>query len=120
MREAGEPLPDELHQRLYPVAVEDTRRMDLRPQHQTLRIYQQMPLSSLHLLPGIVASLVPAYPCGLDALGIDDGGAGLRVPPEAYSYPAAECLVQPLPRIVEPPEAEVVLEGLPRREVVGQ
>jgi hypothetical protein len=46
MRKAREPVPDELHERLYAVVVEDVRRVDLRFEHQPLRVHRQVTLSS--------------------------------------------------------------------------
>src|SRR5215212_10009487 len=103
MCKAWEPISYQFHERLYAVAVEDVRpktfarrrspedvrRVDLRFEHQSLRVHQQMALSSLHLLAGVVATLLPANSGGLHALAVDDAGCRLWVPPEAHPHPPA-------------------------------
>src|SRR5215210_3615194 len=80
-----------------------------------------MALAPFHLLAGVVAALLAAHPGGLDALAVHDPGARLRVPSEPDSSPPTQGRVQPLPRPVDAPGSEVVVvDGLPRREVVRE
>ena len=48
------------------------------------------------------------------------GCAGLRVPIEANTHPLAQGGVHPFPCPIQSPGAEVVVDGLPGREVVRQ
>ena len=120
MQKARKPLLEEFHKRFYAiVAVEDVRRMDLRlestsPWVSTSRWRLECPSPSCQ---SIEATLFTAYSSGcLDALAVDNaGGAGLWVAPQADRRPAAQCLVQPLPSAVDAPEAQVMVDGLPRR-----
>src|SRR5687768_1411545 len=79
-----------------------------------------MSLASFDLLGPVVTALLPTYARGLDRLGIHYGRAGLRVPLSADSHSFAQGSVHPLPRSIQTPEAEVVVDRFPGREVVGQ
>jgi hypothetical protein len=95
--------------------------MDPRLEHQAFRIHQQMALfSPFHLLSGVEAALVPSHSRGLRRLGVHDPGAGVLVPAKPPPQPLAQLGVQALPRSVDAPSPEPVLDGLPRREVSGQ
>src|SRR5262249_28562463 len=56
----------------------------------------------------------------LDRLALDDAGAGLGIAPELDAQALAQNGVDPLPRPVEPPGANIVGDGLPRRQIVRQ
>ncbi len=71
-------------------------------------------------LASVVASLFPAHAGRLDRLAVDYARAGLRVSSEVNPHPLAQRPVHPFPGAVEAPSSEVVVDGLPRREVVGQ
>ena len=94
--------------------------MHLGFEHQALRIYQQMALSALHLLAAVVPSLLPSHAGTFHRLRIDYAGTWLRVSPHTYAHPLTQGGVQPLPGAVDTPSPEVMVDGLPRREVVGQ
>ncbi len=94
--------------------------MHLGFEHQALRIYKQMALSSLHLLATVVPSLLPSHARALNRLRIDDAGAWLRISPRTDSHPLAQGGVQPFPGAVDAPRSEVMVDGLPGREVVRQ
>jgi hypothetical protein len=79
-----------------------------------------MALSSFDLLGSVVATLFSAYPGGLHRLAIHNGCARLRVSLEAYSQTMAQGSVQPLPGAIDAPDPEVVVDGLPRRELMWQ
>jgi len=85
---------------------------------QTFGIYQQVAFSALHFLVAIVSSLCSTYPCGLHRLGIHHARAGLRISLEAYSQTLAQSSVHPLPGAVDTPSSEVVVDRLPRRELM--
>src|SRR5688572_21033498 len=71
-----------------------------------------MPLASFDLLGSVVTALLPAYPRGLDRLAIHYGRAGLGVSLRADSHSFAQGRVHPLPRPIQTPGAEVVVDGL--------
>jgi hypothetical protein len=56
----------------------------------------------------------------LHRLAVNYPHARLGIPLEANPHPFAQRGVHPLPDPVQTPRAEVVVDGLPRREVVGQ
>ena len=53
-------------------------------------------------------------------LAIDDTSARLRVAADAYAELLTQHGVEPLPRAVHAPPAEIVIRGLPRREFVRE
>src|SRR3712207_7091323 len=79
-----------------------------------------MALSALHLFSAIVTALLSSHPGRLNRLAIHYGCAGLRVPIEANTHPLAQGGVHPFPCPIQSPGAEVVVDGLPGREVVRQ
>jgi hypothetical protein len=89
-------------------------------QDQTLRVYQEVALSPLDLLATVVAALFSAYPSCLYRLAIHYPRAGLRVPFEAYPHPLVQRLVHLFPGSIHSPQTEVVVDGLPGWEVMGQ
>jgi hypothetical protein len=82
-------------------------------EHQTLRVYQDVALSAFDLLAAIVSSLLSTHPCRFDRLAIHYGRARLGVPLGAYPYPLTQGGVHPLPRSIQTPEAEVVVDRFP-------
>src|SRR5919112_5185596 len=89
-------------------------------EHQTLRVYQQMALSSFDLLGPVVAALLAAHACCLDRLAVNYRCTGLRVPLEAHPNALAQGRVHPFPGAIYAPSPEVTVDGLPGREVVRQ
>jgi hypothetical protein len=110
----------DLQQELDTVAVLDSCAVDPRFEHQPLRIHKQMALSALDLLGPVVATLSSSYPGSLDRLAIHYARAGLGVPLQADPHTLAQSGVHPLPGSIQAPETEVVVDGLPGREVVRQ
>src|SRR5215217_3800145 len=93
--------------------------MHLGFEHQTLRIHEQMALSTLHLLATVVTSLLSSYTNALHRLAVDDAGARLGIPPHTpHAHPLAQGRVHPPPCTVDPPSSEVMVDGLPGRKVV--
>ncbi len=76
-------------------------------------------ISALYLLAAVISSLLFAYAGALDRLAIDYASAGLRISPHTDPHPLAQDGVQLLPGIVKAPSPEVMMDGLPRRKVVG-
>jgi len=94
--------------------------VDLRLEHKTLRIDQDVALSALDLLAPVVASFLAAYAGGLHRLAIHAARTGPGIASETDPKPLSEGGVDPLPRPIDAPEAEVMVDGLPRRKVVGK
>src|SRR5262249_50717409 len=78
-----------------------------------------MPLAAGDLLAAVVA-LGATGLGGLDRLAIDNGGTGCRLLAGGCSDLSPQGGVDVLPGAVVPPGVEVVADGLPGREVVGQ
>src|SRR3712207_2743617 len=79
-----------------------------------------MALPALHLLATVVTSLFTSYTGALDRLAVDDTGTGLRISAHTHAHPLAQGSVHPFPGAVDAPSSEVVVNGLPGREVVWQ
>ncbi len=80
-----------------------------------------MALSTFYLLGGIeAAALLASHSRGPDRLGVHYPGAGIRVPAKATPQTLAQLGIQTLPRPVDAPSPEPVIDGLPRRELSGQ
>src|ERR671917_652037 len=78
-----------------------------------------MALSSLDLLASLVTS-VSSHTGSLYRLRIHYARARLRISFEAYSQTMAQSSVYPLPGTVDAPSSEVMVDGLPRRELMRQ
>ena len=77
----------DVQQELDALPILDLCAMNPRFEHQTLRIYQRMALSSFDLLgPYSIAALFAAHARGLDGLAVHYSRAGLRVPLQAHPY----------------------------------
>jgi hypothetical protein len=74
--------------------------MDPGFEHETLGVYQQVPLASFALLGPVVTTLLPTDARGLDRLAVHYPGAGLEVPPQADSHTITQGSVHPLPGAV--------------------
>jgi hypothetical protein len=93
--------------------------VDLRLEHETLGVYQDVALTALYLLASIVTALFSAYRGTLYRLGIHHARAGLRIPLQADPEAFAESPVDPLPGAVDAPSPEVMVDGgPPSRKVV--
>ena len=79
-----------------------------------------MALSALYLFAAVVASLIPAYAGRFDRLAVHYSCTGLRVPLEVHPHPLVQSLGHPFPRSIHSPLTEVVVDGLPGWEVMGQ
>src|SRR5215208_3637121 len=79
-----------------------------------------MAFASFDLLGAVVTALFSAHAGRLDRLAVHYGCAGLGVSLQADPNALTEGGVHPLPRPIQTPEAEVVVDGLPWWEVVGQ
>src|SRR5215204_4329761 len=79
-----------------------------------------MALSAANLLSAVVAARFATHPGSPGRFAIDHSRAGLWVSPQSYSQALAQRGVQLLPNPIEAPNPEVVMNSLPRREVVRQ
>src|SRR5215207_6791468 len=120
MRKTRKPFARSFEQHLDPVSVHDVGRMDLRLEQKALRIDQDVAFSALDLLAAIIASLLSSHAGALDRLRIDNTRGGLRITPKTDPQALADGCVEPLPGTIDAPEAKVMVDGLPRREVVRQ
>src|SRR5271154_1807091 len=86
---------------------------------QPQRVHEDMPLATVDLLAAVGADLRAALG-RLDRLAVDGGGAGRRPAARPEARLLAERVEESLPSAVPLPPLEVVVDGLPGREVVGQ
>ena len=122
------------HQRLQPgqqAARSDPvlhiRRGDVDRERQAQSVYQEMALSVLDVLVGVVAALVslvslPArrFLCGLDALRIHDGRGRVGVFVGSLPLGRTQGFEDQKPQPAQAQSAEMINDRLPRREVTGQ
>src|SRR5829696_6983807 len=101
-----------LHQQLGAIFVRHLGAVDPGLEHQTLRVYQQRPLAAADLLAAIEAPLLPAYAGCFGRLAVHDRGAGASVPAKPRPQALTQLGVQALPRPVEPPPPEPVVDSL--------
>src|SRR5215212_6093748 len=94
--------------------------VNLRLEYESLRVHQQVALTPFDLLAPVVSALFSAHRGALDRLGVHHASAGLRVPFQSNAQAFAEGLVDPLPATVDAPFPEVVVDGGPPGEVVGE
>src|ERR687889_839133 len=105
---------------LQPILVGHLGAVYLGLEHQPLRVHQQVALSAFHLLGGVEAALFASHSRSLDRLGVHNACARVRVPAKVPPQPPAQLSVQALPRPIDTPPPEPVVDGLPRREVPRQ
>jgi hypothetical protein len=93
--------------------------MDLSLEQKALSIAQDVALrTTLDLLASIVAALFSSHTGAFDRLAIDHAGARLGISLLAHPHTLVQGGVNPLPGAVEPLSPEVMVDGLPGREVV--
>ena len=79
-----------------------------------------MPPGTADLLAPVVASLRSAHSGRLRGPGVHDPGVEIRVPAKPRTQALAQFGVKALPRPVDAPSPEPLVDGLRRREVPGQ
>src|SRR5215212_5351973 len=94
--------------------------VNLRLEYESLRVHQQVALTPFDLLAPVVTALFSAHRGALDRLGVHHASAGLRVPFQSNAQALAEGPVDPLLGTVDAPFPEVVVDGGPPGEVVGE
>ena len=85
----------EIQQNLDAISVLDLCAVNPGFERQTLRVYQEVSLSSFDLLATVVSALLSAYAGRFDRLAIYDARARLRVSLEAYPHPLTQGGVHP-------------------------
>jgi hypothetical protein len=79
-----------------------------------------MTFSALYLLATVISTSFSSYARALNRLAIDYAGARLRISAHTDPYPLAQGGVQLLPGTVKALGPEVMMDGLPGREVMWQ
>src|SRR5215510_289804 len=100
-------------------AVRDTRTMDHDQQEQAEDVDHDMAFAPVDLLMHIGSALFPTFG-RLDALAINNGGAGLGLPPGLLPDQRDQGGVELLPQPAVAPPPVISIDGLPRGKVVGQ
>jgi hypothetical protein len=90
------------------------RRGDHHRQQQAKRVHQNMTLSSVHLLPGVIASH-PRQVRRFDALAIQRSGGWMLMTTCSSTNLGTKCVVEPLPRSIISPLLEIRVDTLPCR-----
>jgi hypothetical protein len=101
------------------VPVLNVGRQDHHPEQQTQGIDQDVSFAPVDFLARIVTPLVAGFGA-LDALAVDDSGAGVRLAPFDQAEMFSQMGVNLLPQAIALPDAEVVIDRAPRSEVLGQ
>jgi len=90
-----------------------------RPEDEAEHIHEQMSFSPGELLRPVVTAHAPDAR-RFDRLTVDDARARLRIPPLPYPFSFAQDGIQVLPCTIEAPLPEVMVDGLPRREIARE
>src|SRR4051794_24417440 len=88
-------------------------------EHQAQRVDQEGAFASLHFLAAIVAA-GPAGMWGLYGLSIENRRGGLCVASGRYTHAFSQTTVDLLPETGPTPLPEVIIDGLPLRQIMGQ
>jgi hypothetical protein len=102
------------------ILIRGLRAVNFGFDHQTFRVYQQVPLPAAHLLATIEAPLLTADAGCLHRLAVHDARARLGVPAEFLPQLPPHRPVHLLPGSIYPPRPEVVKHRLPRRELARE
>src|SRR3712207_2535517 len=98
----------------------DTRGGDVDRQRQSQGIDEQVAFPPLDALVGIVAADASGFLDGLNALCVHDRRRPVRMPAHAPSLRHPECHEGTVPHAAEAEAPEVVVDGLPGREITGK
>ena len=117
--QARELLLDVLEHQWHCGAILNIGAVDFGSQHQSLGLDHEVTLAPAELLAAVVTSDTPDSG-GPDRLAVDDAGTRLGITSslDAKAFPKGG--MDRLPGAVQPPHAEVVIDRLPGRELVGQ
>ncbi len=89
------------------------------PQKEAHRVDQNVPLATLDFLTGVVTALVTAFGT-LDALAVDDRGAGMALALRHQAHQLPQMRVNGYPQSIFLPEPKVVIDRTPGSKVRGQ
>ena len=79
-----------------------------------------MTLAAIDVFHFIEAALRATYFCRLDALAVNDGRAWCRLTPQAAPQTTSQAVVDGFPAALQSPEAEIMINALPLREIRRQ
>jgi len=117
--DAREVFRHSVQQQWHGGAVLNIGRVYLGAQHQAATIDQHVALAAIDAFGAVVAT--NAADAGrANRLAIDDACTRLRVAPDSRAELLAQDSVEVLPGAVQPPQAEIVIDGWPGRELVWQ
>jgi hypothetical protein len=119
LRQPGHRLADPLEDLNSPVPIGRSGGQDRQTPDQAQGIDQHVSLAARHLLAPVIA-LGATGLRRLDRLAVDDGGTRRRLSGGDGTDPGPEGVVDQFPHPGVPPGVEVVGDGLPGREIVGQ
>src|SRR6266498_592942 len=119
LSQLGEPSCDPLQNLLSPVSLRTTGRGNDHAQQQSQGIHQNVPLASADLFAGIKTDLAPVA-VGFDALAIQYGSAGLGIALFVVTNAGTQGIIESRPSVAHAPRAENMVDGFPRRVVLGQ
>jgi hypothetical protein len=91
--------------------------MDRDREEEALGVDEHVPLAALHLLAAVEAAQA-ADSRRFDRLAVNAASAGLWIAPQLDAQPLAQNGVQPLPRPIQTPLPEIVVHGLPSRQIL--
>src|SRR5688572_14582434 len=97
--------------------VMDVGRVDLGLQQSALGIDQHLPLPARDLLATVIAAWTASL-SGLDRLAVDDRCSWLRLAPLGDAMTLTQDLVDPFPSPLSAPLAQMIVNVLPRRQIV--
>ena len=117
--EPREPVDDFSEQQRCPVTILDIGRVDQGVDEVALGVGQDMALAALDLLARIIATRAAALG-GLDALAVDDAGAGRGFTVMDFAHDHQQRMVQRLPQPVVAPQVKPAPDGRYRRKAWWQ
>jgi hypothetical protein len=97
----------------------DLCAVDLGLEHEAFSVHQQVSLSAFDFLATVVATLFSGHPGRFDRLAIHYACAGLKISSRGPA-PAHARLGASSPGAIDAPYSEIVVDGLPGWELVGQ
>src|SRR5215510_11954409 len=119
MLDSGELLVSALEQQRHGGAILDIGGVYFGAQHQAASIDQDVTLAAIDALGSVVATYA-THAGRPDGLAVDDARARVGVAPDTDTELLAQDGVQVLPRAIQTPQPEVVIGGLPGRELMRQ
>src|ERR1041384_3387394 len=113
-----EPMPQEAQKELGAVTILHACGRHHYSNEQPQRVYQDMALAPFDLF-GTIKACGPSAIGGLDALRVDNRGAGLAVAAFQDAEVTAQGIVDPFPGTIFSPAPKVMIDDAPGRQIVG-